>query len=281
MRGTTNVNSKKLAGAGAAAIGAATAVTVLLLGSTAASAQETRPDSAYGLAASGLVTINPTPYVESDGDPVSDELLGLGVGGIGARVLTVEAGGGAAESKVTELEVLDLLKADLVRTYCDEGTGGLQIVGGKVLGVSLPETPLSGQTIEVSPLLKLTLGEKTPNSDGSVTVTGIELSVLPDAQANRGEELTSEERQSLPLLGNLLGADLGQTAGTVGEVVDQLRGALGSALDVDGAVQTVTVGSATCSPVDQDEPEADEPTGDDVPEAPKPEIVKADLPVTG
>lgn len=279
--GIHDVNSKKLAGAGAAAIGAATAVTVLLLGSATASAEDTRPNSAYGVAAAGLLTINPVPYVESDGDVVTDELLALGEGGVSAKVLTVEAGDGAAESTVTELTVLDLIDADVVRTFCDTDGGGLQILGGTLLGQPLPEEPLEGQTIDASPLLTVTLGEQTRNDDGSLTVTGIEVSILPNPAANLDEELTPEERSSLPALGDMLGADIPADAATVGDVVEELSGAVGGGMNLSGALQTVTIGSATCAPGEKDDAPVDEPDDKDVPEAPKPEIVEADLPVTG
>ena len=72
------MNTKKLAGAGAAAFSAATAVTALLLGSSVAVAQEAAPDSAYALSASGLLKIDPVTYVEStDGNHVEGQLAGV------------------------------------------------------------------------------------------------------------------------------------------------------------------------------------------------------------
>ncbi len=280
MRG--HVKRTKLAGA--AAVGAATAGTALLIGSSAAVADETGPaSSAFGISASGLLRISPTPFVESnDGEPAHDQLLELKpTKDLSLGVLTVDALGGAARTSVATVNLLGLIKADLITTSCKDGEGALEIVNGSVLGQKLPEHPIAGQQIDVSSLLTLTLGNQTRNKDDSITVTGIELTVLP-GQTDRNEKLTSEEKSSLPVLGSLLGVQLPVAASTVGDVLDSLTGTLVG----DRTVQTVTVGSATCGAWHQDE-HADEPasdapappTADD--EAPKPEVVEANLPVTG
>jgi hypothetical protein len=289
------VNSKKLAGAGAAAIGAATAVTALLLGSTTAVADEARVDSAYGIAAGGLLNISPVPYVESkDGSPQHDQLLGLTPApNVSVGVLTVDARGGAATTSVAKVDVLDLVKADLITTSCKNGDEGtLEIVKGSVLGTPLPRNPISNTTVNVSPLLRVSLGDQTRNEDGSLTVTGIELSVLPGSD-DPARPLTSEERQAVPGLSKALGLDLPADTSTVGQVLSAVTGVVGGT-GSRHTLQHVTIGSATCSPYDDDghhkgdhakgddEPAADDDPGSaDAPEAPRPEVVQANLPVTG
>lgn len=282
---------KRTTFAGAAAVGAATAVTALLIGSTAAVADETGPtSSAYGISASGLLTINPTPFAESkDGEPAHDQLLKLEpTKNLSVGVLTVDALGGAARTSVAEVDLLGLIKADLITTSCKDGRGALEIVNGSVLGTKLPSHPISGQKIDVSPLLTVTLGDETRNDDDSITVTGIELTVLPGT-TDREAKLTGEERSALPGLSGLLGTPLPAAPATVGDVLDSLSGPLAG----DHAVQVVTIGSATCGaqhgvdngPGDDDEhagtptSEAPAPAAGD--EAPKPEVVEANLPVTG
>jgi hypothetical protein len=247
------VNTKKLAGVGAATFTAATAVTALLLGSTAAVAQEAAADSAFALSASGLLNIDRISYVESpDGNAAEKQLAGIGdvlgehQSAIGVGVLTAEARGGAAETSVTKVNLLQLLRADLVRTYCNDGDGGLEIVRGTILGRDLPETAVPGQTIDVSPLVKLTLNDQVRHEDGSLTVTGIELSVLPGAAGELDRALTSDELAALPELTGLLGTEL-PSASTVGDVVNGLTSSLGVQVDPANPVQTITVGSATCS----------------------------------
>lgn len=298
------MKTKKLAGAGAAAaIGAATAVTALLLGATSAVAQETAPDSAFGLSASGLLRIDPITYVESpDGNHVEGQLVGLGdvlgkyEDDIAFGVLTAEARGGASETAVTELNLLQLLRADLVRTYCNNGDGGMQIVAGSILGQELPEAPVPSQKLDISPLLKLTLNDQVRHEDGSLTVTGIELTVLPGTGDDLDRVLTSEERQALPQLSNLVGTDLIGGANTVRDLVDGLSADLGVPVDPTQPVQTITIGSATCSAGEGDgsadadvngDAADDEAAATETPEvagvaiAPKPEVLDASLPVTG
>ena len=62
------MNSRKLAGVSAASVGAATAVAALLLGTLSGSAGEEPTASAFGLAARGLLPIDPTPKVEAPPD---------------------------------------------------------------------------------------------------------------------------------------------------------------------------------------------------------------------
>ncbi len=237
--------------AGAAAVGTVTAVTTLLLGATPALAQEdSASDSAYALSASGILDINPISFVESaDGTLVHDELLSIGdVAGayeddISFGLLTAEAESNRAETAVKEVNLLDILRADLIRTWCDNGEGGLQIVNGTVLGQKLPDTSVPSKELDVSPLVKVSLNDQKRNTDGSLSVTGIELTVLPaPAVAKQDEKLSAQEKAALPLVGDLLGTKLDSSAGTVGDVVGQLGGTLA----LDGDLQKITIGNATC-----------------------------------
>jgi hypothetical protein len=243
------VKTKKFAGA--AAVGTVTAVTTLLLGATPALAQEdSASDSAYALSASGILDINPISFVESaDGTLVHDELLSIGdVAGpveddISVGLLTSEAESNRAETVVKEVNLLDILRADLIRTWCDNGKGGLQIVNGTVLGQKLPDTSVPSEEIDVSPLVKVSLNDQKRGTDGSLSVTGIELTVLPaPAVAKKDEKLSAQEKAALPLVGDLLGTKLDSSAGTVGDVVGQLGGTLA----LDGDLQKITIGNATC-----------------------------------
>jgi hypothetical protein len=242
------VKTKKLAGA--AAVGTVTAVTTLLLGATPALAQDdSTTDSAFALELSGLVDVNPISVVESvDGTLVHNELLSIGdVAGaleddLSFGLLTSEAEANRAETAVKEVNILDILRADVIRTWCDNGEGGLQVVNGTILGNAIPDTSAPSEELDVSPLVKLSLNDQVRNTDGSLSVTGIELTVLPSGAANPDEELTPEEQSALPVLGGLLGTPLDSNASTIGDVADQLGGvaALG------GLQQTITIGSVTC-----------------------------------
>lgn len=310
------MKTKKLAGA--AAVGAVTAVTTLLLGATPALAQDddSTGDSAFALSASGVLDINPiSPVRSADGTLVHDELLSIGdVAGkyeddFAVGLLTSEAEANRAETVVKEVNLLGLLKADVIRTWCDNGEGGLQIVNGSVLGHKLPETAVPGKDLDLSPLLKLSLNDQKRETDGSLSVTGIKLTVLPGPEAaDETEKLDEQTKAALPILGDLVGKDLTSVgSGTVGDLVGQLGG-----LTAGGDVQTITIGNATCQEggaVDGDNDSADgdndsngsddgdsngsdDGDGDDdsgnggdsdvkADTAPAPSVVKAALPVTG
>ncbi|HYH28860.1 MAG TPA: choice-of-anchor P family protein [Pseudonocardia sp.] len=248
------MNTKKFAGVAAA--GAVSAVTTLLLGATPAFAQEdSSTDYAFALEASGVLDINPISFVESaDGKLVSDELLSIGdVAGeyeddISFGLLTAEAESHRAETVVKEVNILNLLRADVIRTWCDNGEGGLQIVNGTILGQEIPDTSVPGEEIDLSPLVKLSLNDQVRHSDGSLTVTGIKLQVLPGAESNSDEQLSAEEKAALPVLGELLGKPLGDGANSVRDVLDQLGGPLA----LDGDLQSITIGEANCQEGDGD-----------------------------
>jgi hypothetical protein len=243
------VKTKKLASA--AAVGAVTAVTTLLLGATPALAQDSKGDSAFALSASGVLDINPiSPVKSTDGKLVHDELLSIGnVAGkyeddISFGLLTSEAEAHRAETVVKEINLLDILRADVIRTWCKNGDGGLQIINGTVLGHKLPDTSVPGKDIDVSPLVKVSLNNQKRNTDGSLTVTGIKITVLPGKKAvDEGDKkLTTQEKATLPVLGALLGKELPANTDTVKGLVGELTGTLA----LDGDLQTITIGSATC-----------------------------------
>jgi hypothetical protein len=314
------VKTKKLAGA--AAVGAVTAVTTLLLGATPAFAQDddSTGDSAFALSASGVLDINPiSPVKSADGTLVHDELLSIGdVAGeyeddLAVGLLTSEAQANKSETVVKEVNVLNILKADVIRTWCDNGEGGLQIINGSVLGTKLPETAVPSEELNLSPLVKLSLNDQKRGTDGSLSVTGIELTVLPGPEAaDPDEKLSTQEKSALPVLGKLLGQDLPVNTDTLGSLTGQLGGLVGA-----GDLQKVTIGNATCqeggaASGDTDEASADgddasgsdddgksddgksdDNGGDDDDDAsgngsdvkaataPAPSVVKAALPVTG
>ena len=311
------MNTKKLAGAGA--VGAA-AVAALLLGSTPAFAQESGNDYAFGIEAAGVLAFDALPRVEStDGQLVGDEVVAIGdvlgehEDAIAFGLLTTEARSGFAQTAVTELNLLDLLRADKVRTWCEDGDGGLEVINGTILGQAIPDTSVPNHEIDLSPIARLTLNDQVRNADGSLTVTGIKLEVVPGGLTNPGEVLSSEERAALPVIGGLLNAPLESTSGTVGDVVDQLSGTLGTQLDLSDTVQTVTIGEANCASTgggtssgdgdndgdngdngDNGDGDGDNGGGDDnnggddngddsssVQTAPAPTVVAAALPVTG
>ncbi|MHA6779994.1 choice-of-anchor P family protein [Pseudonocardia saturnea] len=298
------MRNKKIVGAGVAV---AASAALLLAGSPALADEESFVDSAYAISASGLLDIDPLPAgVESvDGEPISKEVLGLGertsdaqANGIFVGVLNASAEAGRSEASVARVELLDILRADVIRTHCEDADpdlSGLQIINGTLLGQPLPETPVPSTEINLSPLATVTLNDQVRNADGSLTVTGIELKVLPGRDDDVNETLDAGDRAALPGLGDLLGVELPTTLLTEQDVLDQLAVGPGRTL------QTVTIGSATCTELGDDDGDGNndedngdkgddgsDDAGDDSDEAdgattdaPAPTVVQADLPVTG
>ncbi|MCW0212930.1 MAG: hypothetical protein OJJ54_06200 [Pseudonocardia sp.] len=294
------MKTSKWAGAGAAAVGAATTAAVLLMGTAVASADEgdARASSAFGIKASTpLVSIAPVPYARYAGKPVSDELIGTDGSLAGApfavRLVTAEADEHSAESSVADLDVAGLLKAKLIRTYCEDGNGGLQIVDGSVLGIALPETPAPKVVVSVSPLLTLTLNQKDEHSDGTTTYTGLALDLVT-AGVDPKAALDGATQGALPGLADVLDRPGLLGAKTVGDLTKALPLVGGAPL------LSLTVGSATCGPAAEETPEetpeetTDEhppaavPVSAEIPEvstahpqAPSPTVTEFSLPVTG
>ncbi len=254
-------------GAAVSAVVSAVVAGTLVACATSAVADEpaARPESAFGIGASGPVPIEPVPSVVSaDGAPVQKRLSRTA---LGTGVFTVSAQQGRAEASVANLNLAGLLRADLIRTWCADGSGGLEIVDGAVLGVPLPRNPIGNDTVSVSPLVKVELNHQIDHDDGTLTVEGLTLTVLPGASAP-SRLLTAAEKAALPGLG-ALGLHVPEAATTVADVLAALP----------SAGQEIVIGSATCGvlppPREQERPAGAPPA------APKPQIVTAHLPVTG
>lgn len=298
MKGHTYVRNKKIVGAG---IAVAASAALLLAASPAFADEESFVDSAYAFSASGLLDIDPLPAgVEStDGEPISKEVIGLGertsdaeADGIFVGLLNASAEAGKSEASVARVELLSILRADLIRTYCEDADpdrSGFEIINGTLLGEELPETMVPGEEYDLSPLATIVFNEQTRNADGSLTVTGFELTLLPGAGDGRDEQLSAADQAALPDLGDMLGVDLPAGAiDTEQDLIDALGG------DLDEALQTITVGVATCTELgdddgtDQDNGDKGDDVADDADDvdgvstdAPAPTVVQADLPVTG
>lgn len=274
--------SRKIAGAGAAGIGAATAVAALLLGTVSGSAAEPTA-SAYGLSAEGLIPIDPTPQVEAPPDG-EDALLEL-PSPLGVGVLKVKAAGHTSSATAVDLDIADLIKAKVIEASCDNGVGDASILGGTVAGSDLPSAPEVGEGLDLSPIAGITTNRQTNNDDGTLTVDALVVEVLPGGQPGA---LISEGQldQLRGLAPNLtvptmeqLQAEQVPTAAeqpavpTVDDLLTQLQ-TLNPGLAIptaDGdALLEVVISSATCGPAKEEGKK----------EAPKPKPVETQLPVT-
>lgn len=182
------MSRRAFAGAGAAAIGAATAVTALVLGSVTGHAQDDGSSSAFGLKLSGLIdqTIS---EAASDGTQ-QDSLLELPDDlpiPVEAEVLSVTAEGSSALAKLAGVNVADEVIAKAVEVSCDGDSGTTTLVGLEIPGADLDESfePEPNTTVIPEPLdevAQVTLNRQTTNDDGSVTIDGIVIDLVGDTQ---------------------------------------------------------------------------------------------------
>ncbi|MGH3777854.1 MAG: hypothetical protein ACRDRR_19330 [Pseudonocardiaceae bacterium] len=279
------MNSRKLAGASAASVGAATAVVALLLGTVSGNAGEGDPrSSAFGIAAEGLLPIDPTPYVEA---PPDDRKVLLEVPGpdedlIHVALLKVEAE--AFRSKATAVDV-DLLgiSIDLIEARCDHGRGDSSILGGKGNGNGkvLPSNPATGQELDLSPILRIEFNRQHRDGD-RLTVDALVVSLLPADHATKAvtqKDLTDLKGLAPNLkvpenMDELKAENPSAPAPTIADLANKVK-ALNPGLATKGdgdALLEVVISSASCSDERKKEEDKDE--------APKPKPVEADLPVT-
>lgn len=174
------MNSRKLAGASAASVGAATAVVALLLGTVSGNAGEGDPrSSAFGIAAEGLIPIDPTPYVEAPPDDRKAllEVPGPDSDGLHIALLKVEAEAFRSKATAVDVDILGI-EAKLIEARCDHGRGDASIIGGEGNGKVLPSNPATGQELDLSPILKIEFNRQKRDRD-KLTVDALVVSLLP------------------------------------------------------------------------------------------------------
>jgi hypothetical protein len=185
------VNSRKLAGVSAASVGAATAVAALLLGTLSGSAGEEPTASAFGIAARGLLPIDPTPYVEAppDGHKALLEIPGPSKdrNAIYVALLKVEAEHFRSKATAVDVRILDILKLKVLEATCENGHGDSSLIrtdGGD------SESPAKGQELDLSPVIKVEFNRQRHHDD-ELTVDAAVISVLPGGA--RGQAISAKD----------------------------------------------------------------------------------------
>ena len=174
------MNSRKLAGASAASVGAATAVVALLLGTVSGNAGEDKDtkSSAYGIEI--VDVIDPTPFV--DAPPDDSEAL-LEVPGedselLRVALLKVRAQDFRSKATAVDVEVLGI-EAKLIEAKCENGEGDSSIIGGvSDNGTRLPSNPSDGQELDLSPILSIEFNRQDRDGD-KLTVDALVVKLLP------------------------------------------------------------------------------------------------------
>lgn len=291
---------------GATALLAGAASVVVVGGATSGNAAGV-PSSAYGITASGLLPIEPTPFVEStDGTLEEASAIGLPVEGLAdVGVINAAAENDHATASVASIDITGgLLQGlgldaalDPINDACDQlaaAAGDLTAQVGGALSDVLNQ--IGGATVP------LTNGELLQNTE----VLG-PLQDLCDTLENLGElihigAVTAEcngTTGSSNIAGiNLLGLPVTLPTGPNQALSDGALGALAPIVDLklntqttnaDGTFTvtalelvlleqiTLKVASATCGHVTNDV----DPTDPAVPSAPSPKPIKTDVPVTG
>ncbi len=294
------MNSRKLAGASAASVGAATAVVALLLGTVSGNAGEGDPrSSAFGIAAKGLLPIDPTPYVEAPPDDRKAllEVPGPDKGLLRIALLKVEAEAFRSKATAVDVDVLGI-ELKLIEARCDRGRGDASIIGGDRDngGKVLPSSPYKGQELDLSPILKVEFNRQKKDRD-RLTVDALVVSLLPGDNGTKAvtqkdltdlqglapnlkvptmQELEAERTKSAPQPQSPQprSPQPQSPAPTVDDLVSQLK-TLNPSLAPKGdgdALLEIVISSASCN----EDRKKEEPKE----EAPKPKPVEADLPVT-
>lgn len=258
--------SRKLAGVSAAGVGAATAAAALLLGTVPGSATDHVTASAYGIAASGLVPISPTPQVTAPPDG-SDALLEI-PSPLGVGVLKVAAAGHTSSATAVDLDLLELVRAEVIKATCDNGVGDASILNGRIGDTELPSDPVVGEGIDVSPIVSVVVNRQTDNPDGTRTIDALVVSVLTGGDVTEG--VTPEDLDQLR--GLVPTMVVPESATTVDDLLTQLQ-ELNPNLNLPQQGEPllqVIISSATCGAEVPPEPT----------KAPKPKPVETKLPVT-
>lgn len=271
---------RAIAGVGAAAIGVATAVAALVVGTSLSHAASTT-SSAYGLAAEGPIPIEPTPTVESnDGQTHTSTQLELPDNPlISLRAATVSAGDNTASVELLDLglgggevppglqDVLDQL-AEGLAPMCEQEPLPEQLpeeVGGLIpeeVGDALDPAQLCESLQDPPALLRVGLVKVfCEGNTGGVQVAEVSLfgQVIPIPPA---------EPNTVIIPPNAL---VSITANKQTENEDGTFNVKGVEINLGDGEEIITLGSATCGPFE-------EPTE---PPAPSPTPVTTPLPVTG
>ncbi|MBV8993527.1 MAG: hypothetical protein JO287_07475 [Pseudonocardiales bacterium] len=280
-----HVNSRKLAGASAASVGAATAVAALLLGTLSGSAGEQPTASAFGLAADGLLPIAPTPKVEAPPDD-RKALLEVpgpdGKAGIYVALLKVEAEKFRSKATAVDVRILGL-KLKVLEATCENGHGDSAII--KTDGGDKSSSPV-GQEINLSPILKVEFNRQHRDHD-ELTVDAAVISLLPSDKRNAvlsAKDLdlfqnVAGHKYKVPTMTQVQeahtksGAPEG-TPATITDLVSSLKVLNPSLVNPTaghGALEEIVISSASCR-VEEKRPPKEE--------APQPKPVEAHLPVT-
>jgi hypothetical protein len=147
-------------------------------------------NSAFAIAATGLLTVDPAPAVNdlhgASGDSIAefatpDKLIQL-------KLLNAWAGEAHAKASVADLRVdlspvkalglsKPMLTAEAIKATCEGGKGSSSLANAKLGGSALDVSAPPNTAVGVPGVASVTLNKQTRNDDGSLTVTAISITV--------------------------------------------------------------------------------------------------------
>lgn len=164
---------------------AATAITASFAVAQPASAATGHESSAFGISATGLVSISPTPAVAASAGErqQSRSLVSLPNNALlNARVLGVSAGSHRARASVADVEIAKArLSAETVSATCVNGKGSTKLVRVKIGDRTIQSAPTPNTTVPVTldrlGTVTVTLNKQQRRADGRLTVTALSVRI--------------------------------------------------------------------------------------------------------
>jgi hypothetical protein len=154
--------------------------------------------SAYGVSATGLVTLPATPAVASSGRrPARESVVKLSANPlVSASALSASAWAGHGRASVADLRIAKaMLTAEAVTARCVGGSGSSHLAKVVLNGRRLQASPApnSAVTVSLDGLGKVTLvlNKQVRNPDGGLTVTAVELGLPPIAGKSQRVSIAS------------------------------------------------------------------------------------------
>jgi hypothetical protein len=164
-------------------------LTAGILFAPAASADQPQ-NSAFAIAATGLLTVDPAPAVNdvhgASGDSIAefatpDKLIQL-------KLLNAWAGEAHAKASVADLRVnlspvkalglsKPMLTAEAIKATCEDGNGSSSLANAKLDDTALDVSAPPNTAVDVPGVASVILNKQTTNDAGSLTVTAISITV--------------------------------------------------------------------------------------------------------
>ncbi|EHR63543.1 choice-of-anchor P family protein [Saccharomonospora cyanea] len=174
----------------------------------APAAAATPEDSAYALAADGLVNITKVPHVVGEGKDhlVHTELPPGAKSILRAGVFNSAVEEGYAKASTTDAELglpgLPAISVGLVTAECDDLTGATSVADLKIGGQHIALDQIAPNT-EIIPeqlkgLARITLNKQTDNGDGSLTVSALSVDLLNGTQTVDLSTATCTDKPEAP-----------------------------------------------------------------------------------